>query len=488
MAIKQDVERVEHSEQEEITEPLLQREKSLVNKGDGFGAEYQTGKRNKRPVWMVYLSTFVAACGSFEFGTCGAYSSPTQTAIREDLNLSLAEYSLFGSILTFGAMVGAITSGPIADLIGRKGGMRVATAFSVAGWLAIYFAKGVWPLDIGRLASGYGMGVFSYVVPVFIAEIAPKNFRGALTAVNQLMICSGMAFAYILGTVLTWRALALTGLIPCIVVFVGLFLIPESPRWLAKTGRQKEFEAVLQKLRGKDADISDELNEIQDYIETLQKLPKAKILDLFQRRYLRSVIIGVGLMVFQQFGGINGVCFYVGSIFESAGFSSNIGSITFACLQVVFSALAATVVDKAGRKPLLLVSASGLVVGCILTGIAFYMKGHELSLKAVPALAVTGILMYIGSFQVGMGAVPWIIMSEIFPINIKGVAGSLATLVNWFGAWVISYTYNFLNSWSSYGTFALYAVINALAILFVITLVPETKGRTLEQIQAAINK
>lgn len=192
-------------------------------------------------------------------------------------------------------------------------------------------------------------------------------------------------------------------------------------------------------------------------------------------------------MVCQQFGGINGICFYTGEIFESAGFSSSIGTITYACLQVVVTGLGAAFIDRAGRKPLLLVSASGLVLGCMLAAIAFYMKAHELALQAVPILAVTGILLYIGSFSAGMGAVPWVVMSEIFPINIKGRGGSLATLVNWFGAWLCSYTFNFLMSWSSYGTFILYGAINALAIVFVVTVVPETKGRTLEQIQAAIN-
>ncbi|KAK1393187.1 hypothetical protein POM88_012243 [Heracleum sosnowskyi] len=175
------------------------------------------------------------------------------------------QYSFFGSILTFGAMIGAITSGRIADFIGRKGALRVASGFCVAGWLAIYFAQGTVPLDIGRLATGYGMGVFSYVVPVFIAEIAPKNLRGALIVANQA-------------------------------------------------------------------------------------------------------------------------------------------------------------------------SASGLVLGCLITGLSFYLKTYEIGLKAAPALAVTGILVYIGSFSIGMGSVPWVVMSEIFDINIKGAGGSLATLVNWFGA------------------------------------------------------
>ncbi|PSS14643.1 Sugar transporter ERD6-like [Actinidia chinensis var. chinensis] len=486
MITKQDPEQGENNLQEEIRKPLILVDKASADEEDGYAAD-QTHKSIKRHEWMVYLSTFFAVCGSYAFGACAGYSSPTQSGIMEDLSLSLAEYSLFGSILTFGAMVGAITIGPIADYIGRKGAMRVSSSFCVAGWLAIYFAEGPLPLDIGRLATGYGMGAFSYVVPVFIAEIAPKNLRGALTTLNQVMICCGVSVSFIIGTVLKWRVLALTGLIPCAIVVLGLFFIPESPRWLAKVGRQKDFEVALQRLRGKDADISEEKDEIQDYIETLQRLPKAKLLDLFQRRYLRSVIIGVGLMVCQQLGGINGICFYVTSIFESAGFPSNIGTIVYACIQVPITALGAPIIDRVGRKPLILVSASGLVVGCMLTGFSFYLKVHEIALDASPILAVTGILVYIGSFSIGMGAVPWVVMSEIFPINVKGVAGGLATLVNWFIAWLESYTFNFLMSWSSYGTFILYGAINALAIVFVVKVVPETKGKTLEQIQAAIN-
>ncbi|CAN1765684.1 Sugar transporter ERD6-like 7 [Linum perenne] len=406
---------------------------------------------------MVYLSTFVAVCGSYEFGCCVGFSSPTQDAIRADLSLSLTQ------------------------------AMRLSAAFCVLGWLAIYFAQGAVALDIGRLATGYGMGVFSYVVPVFISEMAPKNLRGALATLNQVMIGGGVSGSFILGTFITWRSLALTGLVPCAVLIFGLTLIPESPRWLAKTGHEKEFEVALQKLRGKDSNISREAAEIQEYIETLDRLPQATLLDLFHDRYLRSVIIGVGLMVVQQFGGINGVCFYASNILKSAGVSSSFGIIIYAVVQLVVTLLITQVVDRAGRKPLLLVSASGLVVACLLISLSFYLRTNHLALEYVPLLAITGILLYIGSFSAGMGAVPWVIMSEIFPINIKGVAGGLATLVNWFGAWAVSYTYNFLNSWSSYGTFLVYAAINAVAIVFVAKVVPETKGRTLEQIQAAIN-
>ncbi|XP_058738057.1 sugar transporter ERD6-like 7 [Vicia villosa] len=478
MEIKEDV---EGGKQKIITEPLLgENNNQLVH-----GTKDHDHPHNHP--WMVYFTTFIAVCGSYEFGACAGYSSPTQDAIRKDLSLSLAEYSLFGSILTFGAMIGAITSGPIADFVGRKGAMRVSSAFCVAGWLVIYFSKGPVPLDIGRLATGYGMGVFSFVVPVFVAEIAPKELRGALTTLNQFMIVTAVSVSFIIGTVLSWRALAIIGLIPTAVLLLGLFLIPESPRWLAKKGRAKDFVAALQTLRGKGADISHEAAEIQDYITSLELLAKPKMLDLFQRRYLRSLTIGIGLMVCQQFGGINGVCFYTSSIFDLAGFPSATGTIIYAILQIIITGLGAALIDKAGRKPLLLVSGSGLVAGCIFTAVAFYLKVHNVGLGAVPALAVTGILVYIGSFSIGMGAIPWVVMSEIFPVNIKGQAGSIATLVNWFGAWLCSYTFNFLMSWSSYGTFILYAAINALAILFIVVAVPETKGKSLEQLQAAIN-
>ncbi|XWS13984.1 hypothetical protein CRYUN_Cryun36dG0085200 [Craigia yunnanensis] len=395
---------------------------------------------------------------------------------------------MFGSILTIGAMLGAVTSGQIADLIGRKGAMRLSAIFCIAGWLAVYFSKGALSLDVGRFSTGYGIGVLSYVVPIFIAEIAPKNLRGGLTTLNQLMIVTGSSVAFLIGTTIPWRALALTGLVPCIFLFVGLCFIPESPRWLAKVGLNKEFQAALRKLRGKGADITREAAEIQIYVETLQNLPKTRILDLFQQKYIRSVIIGVALMVFQQFGGINGISFYASETFASAGLSSGkTGTIAYACVQVPITVVGAMLMDKSGRRPLIMVSATGTFLGCFLAGTSFYLKDHNLLSEWVPILAVGGVLIYIASFSIGMGAVPWVIMSEIFPINIKGVAGSLVVLVNWLGAWAVSYTFNFLMSWSSSGTFLLYSGFSVMTVLYVAMFVPETKGKTLEEIQASIN-
>ncbi|KAL5204912.1 hypothetical protein ABZP36_009783 [Zizania latifolia] len=415
---------------------------------------------------MVIASTGVAVLGSFVFGVAIGYSAPTQSKIRDDLQLSLSEYSVFGSIITIGAMIGAVASGYLADIAGRKGAMRISALVCIVGWLAIFFAQGAASLDFGRFCTGFGVGVFSYV----------------------LLVCTGLSVTYIVGTIVTWRMLVIAGLVPCIILITGLFFIPESPRWLAKVGRQKEFEIALQRLRGKDADVSLEAVEIREFIETIESLPKAGVQDLFNRAYIRPVIVGVGLMVFQQFVGINGILFYASETFVSAGFASgDLGTILMGCIQAPITAVGALLMDRSGRRPLLLISTSGLLIGSLMSGISFFLKNNGLFLEQVPIIALTGILVYIASYSIGMGAVPWVIMSEIFPINIKGIGGSFVTLVNWSGSWAVSFAFNFFMSWSSSGTFFIFSFVCAVAILFIMKVVPETKGKTLEEIQASMN-
>ncbi|KAL8136070.1 hypothetical protein AgCh_010606 [Apium graveolens] len=310
-------------------------------------------------------------------------------------------------------------------------------------------------------------GSFFHKVPVYVAEITPKNLRGAFTTVNQFMICCGISVMFIVGNFISWRILTILGIVPCVLHLLGLPFIPESPRWLAKIGREKDSESALQRLRGKNADISAESAEIRDYIETLQELSDTSFFDLFQRKYSHSLIVGVGLMVLQQLGGVNGITYYASAIFISAGFSSRFGTIGIVFVQVPMTLLGVLLMDKLGRRPLLM--------------------DLQLWKEISPVLALFGVLIFKGSFSIGMGGIPWVIMSEIFPMNIKGPAGSLVTVVNWFGTWVISYAFNFLMKWSSEGTFFMFSVVCGLTIVFVAKLVPETRGRTLEEIQASLN-
>ncbi|XP_040372586.1 sugar transporter ERD6-like 5 isoform X3 [Rosa chinensis] len=453
----------------ELASPLLDVAGGRNSGGDDVGGSSRSGtgsgSENSSATSMVVLSTLVAVSGSYVFGSAVGYSSPARSGIMDDLGLSVAEYSVFGSILTIGAMIGAVVSGKMADYIGRRGTMGFSQIVCIFGWLAIALSK----------------------VPIYIAEITPKNLRGGFTTVHQLMICCGVSLTYLIGAFVNWRALALIGTIPCVVQILGLFFIPESPRWLAKIGKEKEGEAALQHLRGKNADTSGEAAEIRDYTKTLKLLSEASILDLFQWRYAHSLLVGVGLMVLQQFGGVNGIAFYASTIFISAGFSDSIGTIAMVAVQIPMTALGVVLMDKSGRRPLLLVSSAGTCLGCLFVGLSFLLKDLQGWSQVTPIFALVGILVYTGSFSLGMGGIPWVIMSEIFPINMKGSAGSLVTLVSWLGSWIVSYAFNFLMDWNSAGTFFMFSSICGVTVLFVAKLVPETKGRTLEEIQASMN-
>ncbi|KAK4596094.1 hypothetical protein RGQ29_014241 [Quercus rubra] len=411
-------------EDEELAKSLLvTQQPGNIRISNGFGSN-DTGASASGVTTVLLLSAFVTACSAFAGGFVAGYSAPAESGIIDDLGLSVAEYSVFGSIMTIGGMIGAVISGKLADIIGRKNTMWILDIFYIMGWLAIYFAKAMMPLSV--------------------------------------------SVAYLIGSVINWRALALIGAIPCLLLLFGLFFIPESPRWLAKIGREKEFEAALQRLRGKNVNISDEAADIKDYTENIQKIPEDKILDLFQQKYAHLLIVGIGLMVLQQFGGLNGYAYYMNEIFELAGVPSITGFIVVSIPQIPAITLGSILIEKFGRRTLLMVTVTGECLGCFLTGLSFVLQVFE------------------AFYSLGVGSIPWIIISEIFPITKKGSAGSICNAVNWFCNWLVSFTFNFLVEWSPAGTFFIYGSMSFLGVLFIAKLVPETKGRTLEEIQASL--
>ncbi|KAJ4895503.1 Sugar transporter ERD6-like 3 [Raphanus sativus] len=366
---------------------------------------------------VVLFSTFVSVCGSFCYGCAAGYSSVAQTGITTDLGLSVAQYSMFGSLMTFGAMFGAIFSGKASDLIGRKGTMWFAQLFCIAGWLAIAFAKDTIWLDAGRFSTGFAVGLFSYV---------------------------------------------------------------------GKWGREEECKASLQRLRGDEADVSEEAYAIKETIVLFDQGPKSRIMDVFQRRYAPALVIGVGLMLLQQLSGSPGVIFYVGSIFNKGGFPSDIGSMILAAIMIPKSLLGLILVEKMGRRPLLLTSASGMCLCSLLLAFSFSFRSYGMLDELTPILTFIGVVGFISAFAVGMGGLPWVIMSEIFPMNVKVSAGTIVTLANWFFSWIVALAFNFMIEWNASGTFLIFFSICAAGIAFIYAMVPETKGRTLEDIQASL--
>nr|XP_009591069.1 sugar transporter ERD6-like 10 isoform X7 [Nicotiana tomentosiformis] len=266
----------------------------------------------------VVLSSSVAACGYFAYGFAVGYASPAQSGIMDDLGLSIAEYSVFASIMTFGGMIGALISGKVADIFGRRVTMWLLDLFFILGWCSIIFGKRAWWLDAGRLLMGVGSGIQLYVAPIYISEVTPKNIRGCFAAAASFTLTLGFSLAYYIGNNMNWRTLALVGASPCFIQVLGVFFIPESPRWLSKIGLEEEVEASLQRLRGGNADISTEAAEIRDYTKTVRQLSGSDFMDLFSRKYARPLIVGTGLMALVQFGGNSGISSFASSIFRAA--------------------------------------------------------------------------------------------------------------------------------------------------------------------------
>ncbi|MGC2510758.1 MAG: sugar porter family MFS transporter [Acidobacteriaceae bacterium] len=435
---------------------------------------------------FVTMVSAISALAGLLFGYDTGVISGAILFVRKDFLLSTFQEEVVVSAVLLGAVAGAAFGGKLADALGRRKLLiQVAILFTI-GAIGTALAPTPTLLAIGRVVVGIAIGIASFTAPLYISEVSPPAIRGKLVSLNQLMITLGIVVSYLadygLADKEAWRWMFGLAAIPALILLIGLFFVPESPRWLMGRSREDEARAVLQRIR-ESSDVSAELAEIKEDL-SLQEGGWRELLNVSLRRPL---IIGIGLAIFQQFTGINTVIYYAPTIFQLAGLHSAsaaiLATVGVGVVNVLLTIVALRILDRAGRRPLLLWGLVGMVISLGVLGAAFLLAGSS---PIVAWLAVISLALYVACFAIGLGPVFWLLISEIYPLKIRGRAMGVATMMNWGSNLIVALTFlSLLHSLGRSATFWLYSVVGILAWFFVYRLVPETKGRTLEQIDAS---
>ncbi len=436
------------------------------------------GKR----VFYVISVTIVAAIGGLIFGFDTAIVAGATRYMKEQFSLNSLQEGWAVGVVLVGCMFGAGLAGPASDRVGRKRFMLISAALFLASAVGCALPRNMGEFIIFRFVGGLAIGSASILSPLYISEIAPAKIRGALVSVNQMAIVTGILLAYFVNWIFaglgasSWRWMYGTGAVPSVVFFVLLLRVPESPRWLVKKGREVEAESILARVNA--AEIA--AREIRDIKDALA-LEKGSVRELFRPGFRRPLFIAVVLAVLSQITGINAIIYYAPRIFESAGFGrmSAIGQSTIVGLvNMLFTIVAILLADRVGRRPLLLIAAGGMGFSLVFLGAAF--KVHFLP----PVALLLIILMYIAFFASAMGPLVWVVMAEIFPTRMRGSAMGIATLFLWLSDFAVTLTFPVISDrLSASAAFWLYSVMCAIGLVFMIFFLPETKGKTLEEIE-----
>ncbi len=427
------------------------------------------------------------------FGYDQGVISGALDGIQKEFSVGTLLLEVITSWVTLGAMAGALVAGGLADRMGRRWTIVFAAVLFVAGALVEALAPGSGVLVVGRLLVGFGVGVASVAAPLYAAELAPSRVRGRMVSLYQLAITIGIFVAYFADYLLIngnkWRAMLGISAIPGVLLVLAILPLPDSPRWYVKMGRHDDARGALAKVEP-HADIDAELAGIEELNATEAA---GSWREVFASQWRRPLVIGVLLAVLQQFTGINAIIYYADKIFAAAGFSTP-GSQSLATLwaigavNVVATFVAVAWVDRFGRRPLLLIGSVGMGVSLIVVGAMFEVLGDHPSSGG--STSVTGVVTlialvtFIASFAFSLGPVVWTIINEIYPSHMRGRAVAVATAANWFAAWLVSQFFlSLVGLITEAGTFWLFAGFCAVTFVFVSRFVPETKGKTLEEVE-----
>jgi MFS transporter, SP family, arabinose:H+ symporter len=431
---------------------------------------------------FVYYISFVATIGGLLFGFDTAIIAGAMVFLKEHFMLNSLQEGWATSSALVGCIAGASIAGVMSDWMGRKKFLLISALLFILSAVGSALPRTLTEFVLARFVGGIGIGAASMLSPLYIAEISPAKIRGKLVSLNQLAIVTGMLAAYFVDWICAglgpdnWRWMFGSGVLPALVFLLLLLGVPESPRWLVKKRRTGQALETLTKVNGLEQ-AKVELKDIQDTIA----LETGSIRQLFQPGLRIVLVIGVVLAIFQQITGINAVLYYAPRIFENAGFermSALLQSVIVGLVNLLMTLVAIFTIDKIGRKPLLLVASLGMGFAFVLVGFAFYFQ------QATAFWILGFILLYIAFFALAMGPVVWVVLSEIFPTRIRGRAMSIATVCLWISCFAVSLTFPVIaDKLSESIAFWFYAAMCFACYVFVLKVLPETKGKTLEEIE-----
>ena len=438
---------------------------------------------------MIYFLAFVAAIAGFLFGYDEGVIAVARASLEKDLPMSPLVGGFMTAAVPLGALVAASVAGPITDRFGRRSVLMAAASLFAVGALMAAVIDTVMLLIVARFLLGIAIGMAAVAAPLYIAECAPLKSRGAMVSTYQLAITVGILVSYLTGVVIDdeaakgmWRIMFGLGIVPGVLFLAGLALLPESPRWLVRKQRTQEARASLARLRGPAADVDGEVAEMVRSVTTELNKPVGYGA-LLEPAVRTALIVGVGLFFLQQLSGINAVIYYAPDIFSHAGFDNTrtqmLATIGVGVVNVATTVLAMFLIDRVGRRPLLVVGFLGAAVTMLVIALGVVFP------KVVPSwLIITMLLLYIASFALAIGPLPHLLMSEIFPLRVRGPGMSMASLSNWGFNFVVVFTFPLMLAGPGLAfTFTLFAIICLGGLAFTLTRVPETTGHSLEAIE-----
>jgi sugar porter (SP) family MFS transporter len=443
----------------------------------------------------TWMAAGIAGMGGLLFGYDTGMISGTQVFIEQDFDVSASGIGLVVSAVTLGALVGALASSGLTERFSRRALIVLSAVVFIIGAVLAAAAPTLFVLVVARFVIGLGIGVASTIVPLYIAEIVPVKSRGSMVALFQLAITAGILLAYLVNAAFAddgeWRAVFALACVPATVLLLGMLVLPESPRWLVARGRTEEAHQVLDKVRDPDDPATEEeMQQIVDLVETDRKRPKQSILAALSSPLARTIlIVGIGLGVFQQITGINTIIYYAPTILAHAGLGTETSIITTAgigALNFCATVLALMVVDRINRRTMLLGGMLGMTLSMGLLATMFAIDDFTGVLKWV---AVGSLFSFIACFAVSWGWGFWVMASEIYPLFIRGEAISIGNAIQWGANFLISLLFPILlSSWGGAPVFFMLAGFGVIALIFTQRLVPETRGKTLEEIEEAWRK